>query len=389
MMRALSLLGLGAGLMYYFDPDRGRRRRALVRDQFEHQLHQLDTLSQKAGRDTRNRAQGLVAEGRALLTRDDAPDRVIAERIRSAMGRVVSRPSDIEVSVLSGRATVSGPILPDEVEPLLETVASTRGVIGVIDHLQPHYGSDTLSAPLHGRVRRRSSARPDPIPTQWDPSTRLLAGASGGALLLGGLSRGGLLGLASGLVGAGLISRSLADLPLQTLLGADGGNRAFESNDSITIQAPVEDVFAFLTNYENYPHILPNVREVRKLGPHHWGWTLVGPGGLSFEVEDVITRFEPNQAVAWHSAGQSELHYAGAARYVAQPDGSTTIHATMSYSPPGGALGHGLAWLSGYSPKQQLQQILLRTKSFLETGKVPHDASDPTPPPHHRVRAEA
>ncbi len=389
MIRALSLLGIGAGLMYYFDPDRGRRRRALVRDQFDHQLHQLDTLSRKAGRDTRNRAQGLVAEGRALLTSDHAPDRVIAERIRSAIGRVVTKPSDIQVSVLYGQATVSGPILPDEVEPLLDTVASTRGVIGVVDHLQPHYGSDTLSAPLHDRVQRRRSARPDPIPTQWDPSTRLLAGASGGALLLGGLSRGGLLGLAGGLVGAGLISRSLADLPLQTLLGADGGNRAFESHDSITIHAPVEDVFAFLTNYENYPHILPNVRDVEAMGKHHWRWSLIGPGGMTFEVEDLITRFEPNQAVAWHSAGQSELHYAGAARYVAEPDGSTTIHASMAYSPPGGALGHGLAWLAGYSPKQQLQQVLLRTKSFLETGKVPHDAYDPTPPPDHRIRAEA
>ncbi|MEW4568569.1 SRPBCC family protein [Tautonia sp. JC769] len=389
MIRALSLLGIGAGLMYYFDPERGRRRRALVRDQFDHQMHQLETLSRKAGVDARNRAQGLIAEGRAAMTSDHAPDRVIVDRIRSAIGRVASHPRNITVSVLDGQATVSGPVLPDEVEPLLDTVASTRGVIGVIDHLQPHYGPDTLEAPLHDRVRRRSSARPDPTPAQWDPSARLLAGASGGALLLGGLARGGLLGLAGGLAGAGLLSRSLADLPLQTLLGADGGNRAFESHDSITIQAPVEDVFAFLTDYENYPHVLPNVRDVQKVGQHHWRWSLIGPGGITFEVEDIITRFEPNQAVAWHSSGQSELRYAGAARYVAQPDGGTTVHASMSYSPPGGALGHGLAWLAGYSPKHQLQQILLRTKAFLETGKVPHDAYDPTPPPHHRVRSGA
>ncbi len=117
-----------------------------------------------------------------------------------------------------------------------------------------------------------------------------------------------------------------------------------------------------------------------KVGPNHWKWTLIGPGGVDLEVEDVISRFEPNRAVAWHSAEGSDLRYAGAARYVEESDGSTTVHATMSYSPPGGILGHGMAWLSGYSPKHQLQQILLRTKTFLETGKVPHDAFNPTPP---------
>jgi hypothetical protein len=35
-LHALGYLGLGAGLMYFLDPDRGRRRRTLVRDQMAH-----------------------------------------------------------------------------------------------------------------------------------------------------------------------------------------------------------------------------------------------------------------------------------------------------------------------------------------------------------------
>lgn len=51
-------VGLGAGLMYVLDPDRGRRRRAQLRDRTTHAVGEaLDTLG-KSGRDIRNRARG-------------------------------------------------------------------------------------------------------------------------------------------------------------------------------------------------------------------------------------------------------------------------------------------------------------------------------------------
>ena len=42
VLTALAGAGLGAGLMYILDPQQGRRRRALMRDQFVHALHELD-----------------------------------------------------------------------------------------------------------------------------------------------------------------------------------------------------------------------------------------------------------------------------------------------------------------------------------------------------------
>ena len=60
-------IGLGAGLMYLFDPDMGRRRRALIRDQAVHAEHvAMDTVGSKA-RHLRNQAQGMAAETRSML----------------------------------------------------------------------------------------------------------------------------------------------------------------------------------------------------------------------------------------------------------------------------------------------------------------------------------
>jgi uncharacterized membrane protein len=47
----------------------------------------------------------------------------------------------------------------------------------------------------------------------------------------------------------------------------------------------------------------------------------------------------------------------------------------MSYTPPGGALGHGVARLFGADPKSQLDGDRMRMKVFLETGKRPRDAA--------------
>jgi len=42
----------------------------------------------------------------------------------------------------------------------------------------------------------------------------------------------------------------------------------------------------------------------------------------------------------------------------------------MSYNPPGGALGHGLATLLGSDPKRAMDEDLVRFKSLLEAGRT-------------------
>jgi hypothetical protein len=60
-------LAIGAALMYIFDPARGRRRRALVRDQVVHIWHKSGDLLDKKTRDLQNRVTGMVAETRSKV----------------------------------------------------------------------------------------------------------------------------------------------------------------------------------------------------------------------------------------------------------------------------------------------------------------------------------
>ena len=129
-------MALGAGLMYLLDPEKGGRRRALLRDQIARAGHELEDLTTSTARRVRNRAVGLAHEARAELTERGVDDRVLVERVRSEIGRIVAHPHAIEVEAHRGIITLSGTASPDEVAALMRTVKGVRGVESVTNQLR-------------------------------------------------------------------------------------------------------------------------------------------------------------------------------------------------------------------------------------------------------------
>ncbi len=128
-------VGLGAALMYFFDPDRGKRRRALVRDKIEAAGNQATCYAGKMGRDLRNRAYGVVAETKSLFQRDEATDEVIADRVRAKLGRYQLHLGSLDVQATEGTVVLSGSILADELAKVLRAAKFVRGVKRVENQL--------------------------------------------------------------------------------------------------------------------------------------------------------------------------------------------------------------------------------------------------------------
>src|SRR6185312_15068759 len=74
----------------------------------------------------------------------------------------------------------------------------------------------------------------------------------------------------------------------------------------------------------------------------------------------------------------SAVRHEGSIRFEAH-NGGTRLEIQLSYAPPGGALGHALARFLGADPKTELDEDLLRLKSFVESGKPARDAVKPIP----------
>ena len=74
VVAVLSALGAGAVLMYLFDPERGRTRRALVRDKAVGLSNDARDAIEKTSKHLSNRAKGFVHEAKSMLPDGGAPD---------------------------------------------------------------------------------------------------------------------------------------------------------------------------------------------------------------------------------------------------------------------------------------------------------------------------
>ena len=364
----LGSFGLGAGMMYFLDPERGDRRRALVRDQITSSKNDLDDFLEKANEDLQNRTRGLLAETTAMLNRGQAPDWVVAERIRSQLGRVSRHPSAIKVDVQDGDANLSGPILSDEVDRVISHISHVRGVRKVENHLDVHDTPDDIPA-LQGNAPQREP-KFELMQETWSPSARLLTTLGGAGLAFYGASRRGLTGTLMSLMGLGLAARGVTNLQFKRLLGIDSQRQAIDLEKAININAPVEELYNFWKNFENFPRFMAHVKEVSNLGDGRSHWKVAGPAGVPVEWDAKVTREEPNQAIAWKSMPSETVKTAGIVQFHPNPDGSTRITVRMSYTPPAGAVGHTVATLFGANPKQAMDEDLMRLKSLFEHGET-------------------
>lgn len=369
-MRCLGGALLTAAAMYWFDPTSGRRRRARLRDRLIATAHDARHGIDVAGRDLANRIEGLTARTRSLFDAREVPDAVLAERVRAALGRVVSHPGAIEVHVMSGCAALSGDVLAHEVPQLLRAVRAVRGVRAVEDRLGVHLSARGIPALQGGRPRQ--PRRFELMQENWTPAARLLTAVAGGALALRGV-RGGPFGVVGAMAGGTLLVRSLTNMPLRRLAGA-AGRRAIDIHKTMHVKAPVDQVFGTLERYESYPLFMRNVLGVRRHPDGRWRWRVVGPAGVPVEWDSELTAFEPNRVIAWRSVRNASVQHAGIVRFEPE-DGGTRLDIRMSYNPPAGALGHAMARLLGTDPKSRLEQDLVRLKTFIETGRIPRDAA--------------
>jgi uncharacterized membrane protein len=359
----LASIGLGAGLMYFFDPQHGNRRRALVRDKAVHLVNSLDESLETGVDDMRNRARGTLSELTAKFSGEDTPDWILEERVRTALGRTTRHARALEIRSSDGHIHLAGPVLKDERDAILTAAGRTRGVYSVEDEMQVFENPQDIPS-LQGSAQRQSEFQQG----NWSPATRLLSGVGGSLLALYGLKRKGLTKPLLSTAGLVLTTRSVTNMDTRSLLGI-GGEKAIKIRKAINIDAPIDEVYQFWRNFENFELFMEHVKEVSVQGDIST-WKVAGPAGTTVEYQSRMTRDVPNESIAWETLPGSQVQHSGFVRFDPSTTGGTRVSVQLDYLPPAGELGHVVAELFGVDPRQAMNEDLIRLKSLLEDRRT-------------------
>lgn len=390
----------GALLMYILDPDRGSARRAhsvaAVRHAGSRTSSALGNVWRGAGArlgaaaDSVADAAGERAADLASAAKPDGAAGTIKSSL-SRLGHAAGEVLDDTISKAKSVASRAGDAASDAVSKAgsaMSRSADTTGDLASRVTSRANRAADLARSTVSSGIDdARTGVRNTLHATDWRATARNPAVLGGGLLGLYGLARRSPLGLVLGLAGAALLARGVTGKPLRSLLStrqlserlggtlSGGLSQTIDFEKSIHIDASPEEVYDLWNNYENFPRFMSHVVEVKDLGRRRSHWVVKGPGGSEFAWNSVLTEQTRPHRLAWRSEPGAEIPQSGSIQF--EPHrGGTHVTVRMSYTPPAGVIGHGLATLLGADPKAQMDDDLARMKAFVERGAAPPRAAD-------------
>ena len=141
-------------------------------------------------------------------------------------------------------------------------------------------------------------------------------------------------------------------------------------SEAITVNRPVNEVYGFWRNFENFPRFMRHIESVRTSGRTS-RWRAIGPAGMRVEWDAELVEDRENERVSWRTLEHADVEHHGSVHFAHAPGSrGTEIRVHLHYSPPAGRIGSGLAWLLGSDPESQIREDLRRFKQLIETGEV-------------------
>ena len=101
---------------------------------------------------------------------------------------------------------------------------------------------------------------------------------------------------------------------------------------SIQVDVPVSTAYNQWTQFEDFPHFMGGVKEVRQLDDRRLHW-VAEIAGVRREWEASILEQVPDQKIAW--AATAGATNAGAVRFETSGPGSTIVYLALEYEPEG------------------------------------------------------
>jgi uncharacterized membrane protein len=250
----------------------------------------------------------------------------------------------------------------------------------------------TTSREQHQRSQRFQSPTPTRSYINVSDIERWASVVGGGALVLGGLARRSLGGVALAALGGCLVYRGVSGhCHVFEVLGLHTGHRTHSPAASIPaghgVRAEItlavdrcpEHLYRFWIDFENLPTFMKHLRSVHRIDDKRSHWAADAPLGMNVEWDAEIINQRDGELVAWRSVEGSVVDTAGSVHFEKDPNGlGTIVRVNLKYDPPAGKLGATIAKVFGKGPTEMIREDLRRFKEFMEAGKVATTEGQPT-----------
>lgn len=207
---------------------------------------------------------------------------------------------------------------------------------------------------------------------QGTGSGRLKAAPIGGILAVAALGAAAIYFLDPK---QGVARRGALKGKFQKLAGVSPDQRVISFEESVTLEAPIAEVFGFFSHYDNFPRFMRNIREVKELGGGLSHWSARGPAGAPVSWDARVTDMRENEILSWESVKGALIENSGSIRFTEVAAERTNVRISFRYCPPMGVLGHKVATTFGADPQIEMRQDLQRVKEYFVTGRPALDAA--------------
>jgi uncharacterized membrane protein len=151
----------------------------------------------------------------------------------------------------------------------------------------------------------------------------------------------------------------------------DSHTRAINIRKKLIVDKPRAEVYTFWRQIDTLPLFMKHVTAVESLDSYHSHWIVTGPAGIGkLEWDAEVIREDFGTLLSWRSAPGSDIVTAGRVNFSDAPGGGTEMEVNISYRPPAGYVGKGLAWLLNGAFERIVEKDIMSFKRFMETGVI-------------------
>jgi uncharacterized membrane protein len=205
---------------------------------------------------------------------------------------------------------------------------------------------------------------------------RIFSAAAGAFLLSSGLNnlfKSPISALVRTAIGGVLLYRGASGhCPIYASMGKTKGvmhTQSINIRTSLIVNKSKDEVYAFWRKLENLPLFMKHIASVTEIDAKHSHWEAAIPGNIGkVKWNAEIVKEEPGYMIGWQSIPNSMINNAGKVTFNDALNGQgTELEVVITYHPPAGELGSGIAKALNPVFEKMVRQDVMNFKDYIET----------------------